>query len=114
MRRHLAAVLSAILSVALAVSWTARVGSTAAERKVLRFAYVGPPEDARHLSALRFKERVERESGGSLRVLLFPGGQLGGDRDAIEGVRLGTIEMTTAGAGIFANFEPGFGVTALP
>jgi len=107
-------VASFALSGLVAASWMLRVESASHDGKVMRFAYVGSADDARHLSALRFKERIERESGGTLAVELFPGGQLGGDRDAIEGVRLGTIEMTVAGAGLFANFEPSFGVTALP
>jgi len=66
------------------------------------------------VTALKFKDIVETQSKGQLRVEVYYGAQLGGDRDAIEGVRLGTIQMTTAGAGIFANFEPKMGITALP
>lgn len=82
--------------------------------KVIKFSHVGPPEDARQVTALKFKEIVENRSMGKMRVEVYYGAQLGGDRDAIEGVRLGTIQMTTAGAGIFANFEPKMGITALP
>jgi tripartite ATP-independent transporter DctP family solute receptor len=103
-----------VLSWALAAAWTVRVESAAGRDNVIKFAYVSAPTDARHLSAVKFKEWVEEASGGSLRVELYSGGQLGGDRDAIEGVKLGTIEMTTAGAGIFANFRPQMGITAFP
>jgi tripartite ATP-independent transporter DctP family solute receptor len=82
--------------------------------KVIKFSHVGPPEDARQITALKFKDMVETRSKGRIRVEVYYGSQLGGDRDAIEGVRLGTIQMTTAGAGIFANFEPKMGITALP
>jgi tripartite ATP-independent transporter DctP family solute receptor len=102
------------VSCLLALAWTIRVESTGGRDKVIKFAYLSAPTDARHLSALKFKEWVEAESRGSLIVELYSGGQLGGDRDAIEGIRLGTIEMTVAGAGIFANFDPQMGVTALP
>ena len=114
MRGFLPAAVSLLLSLALAGAWTYRLVGASAGQKTIRFAYVGAPDDARHLSALRFQEQVERDSGGTLRVKLYYGGQLGGDRDAIEGVGLGTIEMTVAGAGVFANFEPQMGVTALP
>lgn len=114
MRRSLLSALSLLLSGALATGWTLRLSTAAHGQNTIRFAYVGAPDDARHLSALRFQEQVEQESGGALRVKLYYGGQLGGDRDAIEGVGLGTIEMTVAGAGVFANFAPQMGVTALP
>lgn len=113
MPRRFAAVLVALSGV-LAAAWTWRVDSYQSARKTIRFAYLGAPEDARHKSALVFKGVVESESNGAIEVELYYGGQLGGDRDAIEGVKLGTIEMTVAGAGIFANFEPAMGVTALP
>lgn len=96
-----------------AVSLT--VGSCRTDKaKVIKFSHVGPPEDARQVTALKFKESVEARSHGRIRVEVYYGAQLGGDRDAIEGVRLGTIQMTTAGAGIFANFEAKMGITALP
>lgn len=103
-----------LVSGILAGAWTWRVESQARTQKTIKFAYLGSPEDARHQSARRFRALVEAESQDAIHVELFCGGQLGGDRDAIEGVRLGTIEMTVAGAGIFANFEPKMGVTALP
>lgn len=91
------------------------VGSCRKDKaKVIKFSHVGTLEDARQVTAMKFKEIVENRSMGRIRVEVYYGAQLGGDRDAIEGVRLGTIQMTTAGAGIFANFEPKMGITALP
>lgn len=90
-------------------------GSAAAqETKLIKFSHVGPPEDARNKAALKFKEMVEQETRGAVSVQVFPSGQIGGDRDAIEGVKIGTIQMTVAGAGIFGNYEPKMGITALP
>ncbi|MBN1835936.1 MAG: TRAP transporter substrate-binding protein [Spirochaetales bacterium] len=82
--------------------------------KTIKFSHVGPQTDARHTAALKFKEAVEKGTNGSIKVDVFPAAQLGGDRDVIEGVRLGTIEMTVSGAGLFAPSEPKMGITALP
>ena len=114
MQRAFVVVGSVFLSVLAAVLWTWRVESYQSTRKTIRFAYLGAPEDARHHSALLFKEIVESTPDATLRVELYNGCQLGGDRDAIEGVKLGTLEMTVAGGGIYANFEPKMGITALP
>jgi tripartite ATP-independent transporter DctP family solute receptor len=108
-----AALLLFLASGLLTAGWAWRVSRPSGAR-VVKFAYVGSVDDPRHLSALHFKERLEAASHDSIRVELYYGAQLGGDRDAIEGVRLGTIEMTVAGAGVFATFEPRMGVTALP
>lgn len=101
------------LLIVLTVVLTVSIGTLAAP-KVIKFSHVGTQDQARNIAALRFKERVEAMSNGDIQVEVYYGGQLGGDRDAIEGVRLNTIQMTVAGAGIFANFEPKMGITALP
>jgi tripartite ATP-independent transporter DctP family solute receptor len=41
------------------------------------------------------------------------GAQLGGERDLLEGVRLGTVQMAI-GAGALANFAPAYNVVQLP
>ncbi|MFC1713200.1 DctP family TRAP transporter solute-binding subunit [Candidatus Poribacteria bacterium] len=91
-----------------------RKNATQQKSKVIKFAHVGPEEDARQVSALKFEQIVESQTNGEIQVEVYYGGQLGGDRDAIEGTQLGTIQMTVAGAGIFAMFEPTMGITALP
>ena len=64
---------------------------------VIKYAYV-PPElswDRNYQTnfAVVFKNYVERNSGGQIKVQTYPGGQLGGDREVFEGLRMGTIEM---------------------
>ena len=41
-----------------------------------------------------FKSMVESGTGGSVKVEIYPAGQLGGEREHFEGVKIGTIEMT--------------------
>jgi len=89
-------------------------GEKPEEVKVIKFAHVGAENDARNKAAHKFKDMVESKTNGLIKVEIYYGGQLGGDRDAIEGVKIGTIQMTVAGAGIFANYEPKMGITALP
>ena len=104
--------MAALLSMQLYAAGEAEAG--AAETKVIMFSHVASTDAARHMAALRFEELVESGTDGTIQVEVYSGGQLGGDRDAIEGVKIGTIQMTVAGAGIFGNFEPKMGVTALP
>ena len=44
---------------------------------------------------------------------MFGGAQLGGERDLLEGIRLGTVQMAI-GAGALANFAPAYNVVQLP
>ena len=56
---------------------------------------------------------AERLSGGKLEVQVFGGAQLGGERDLLEGIKLGTLHMAI-GAGGLANFAPAYNVVQLP
>ena len=40
-----------------------------------------------------FKYLVENETGGAVKVNLFPAGQLGGEREMAEAVKLGSVQM---------------------
>ena len=82
--------------------------------KVIKASWVTSADTPRVLAAIIFKAFVEDWSNGNILVENFPEGQLGGDRDAIEGVKLGTIQMTCASAGIYATLAPKLGVTSLP
>ncbi|SKC86256.1 TRAP transporter substrate-binding protein [Maledivibacter halophilus] len=61
----------------------------------IKYATVGPDEHQYTIAANKFKELIEEKSDGRIKVTLFPNAQLGGEREMAEGVRMGTIQMTT-------------------
>ena len=61
-----------------------------------------------------FKTHVEEASGGRIKVDLYPNNQLGGERQMIEGLTLGTIEMGVISPAIVAGFIPSWQVFDLP
>jgi tripartite ATP-independent transporter DctP family solute receptor len=89
-------------------------GSVAAQQKiVIKVAHHAPVTYPYQDGALKFKEVAERLSNGRLDVQVFGGAQLGGERDLLEGIRLGTLHMAI-GAGALANFAPAYNVVQLP
>lgn len=50
-----------------------------------------------------FKQLVETETGGAVEVKVFPAGQLGGERELTEAVKLGTLQMAYTSAAL-SNF----------
>lgn len=70
--------------------------------------------DVTHLWMQEFKEGVETRSEGRISVELYPANQLGQIPATIEGVLMGTIEMTIPAVGFFAGFEPRFQVLDTP
>ncbi|MBH9967964.1 DctP family TRAP transporter solute-binding subunit [[Bacillus] enclensis] len=81
----------------------------------IRIAHLVPEEQSSHVAAVTFKEKLEKESDGRLKVELYPNGQLyGSDREAIEAVQLGNIEMTIPAVAPLASFNEKFMVFDLP
>lgn len=62
----------------------------------------------------QFKERIEKATDGAIEVKIFADGQLGNERDNVEGVQLGTIQMALADTGYVANLVPEYGLLTLP
>lgn len=62
---------------------------------IIKYATVGPDEHQYTIASRKFKEIIEEKSGGKIKVELYPNAQLGGEREMAEGVKLGTIQMTT-------------------
>jgi len=54
----------------------------------------------------KFKELVEKATGGKVTVEIHPSGELGGEREMMEAVQLGTIDMMLASTGPLGNFTP--------
>jgi tripartite ATP-independent transporter DctP family solute receptor len=83
------------------------------EQRTLTVAYTTPETFPYHDGFTRFKELVEERSGGQITVDLFPGAQLGGERDTEEGLLEGSIQIVLA-AGALANFAPIYNLVELP
>jgi len=82
----------------------------------LKFAHGGSLEHQYQIGAEYFKKLVEERSNGEIKVNIFPQGQLGGsERELLEGVRMGTIEIVSiAAGGALPSFVPEFQVLGIP
>lgn len=67
-----------------------------------------------HAMALVFKDVVERETHGQIKVKIFPSAQLGKEREVMEAVKLGSIEAVVLGEGSTVNFFPPMEVLGIP
>lgn len=64
--------------------------------------------------AVVFKDVLERETGGQIKVNIFPSSQLGNERETTEGVKLGSIEAQITSEGGVVNFFPPMEVLGIP
>lgn len=69
----------------------------AVEPKVAKLAHVGAPDHIFETGAQKFAELVFEKTNGTVKIETYPGGALGGDRDAMEGLQMGTVEFAIQG-----------------
>jgi len=87
--------------------------SVRAESLTLRFALI-PGDTFPYMDGARkFKELVEARSKGDIKVLIFPGGQLGNEREINEAILEGAIQIGV-GAGAMANLAPIYNIVQVP
>jgi len=108
MRQRITWFVFLLVSIILAVSQSAQAATE------LKLGHFMGTEDAYHVIATKFAELASQYTNGAVRVRVFPGGQLGGDRELTEAVMLGTVEATIVASGNIAGFEPKFMVFDLP
>lgn len=81
-------------------------GPALAQAKVMNLAFT-PPADSHYGDAARaFAETIAERSDGAFEIALRPAGALGGERDVIEGMQIGTVELTISSTGPIGNFVP--------
>lgn len=61
-----------------------------------------------------FKEYVEIASNGAIHVKIFPNNQLGNEREQMEGVQMGTIQMCSITTGTMSTLDSGMLVLDIP
>lgn len=101
--------------VALLVLALAGAGPVRAEpRYRFKLGYVIGPGTPIDVGARRLADLVRERTRGEVEIAVYPGGELGGERAIIEGVQLGTIDMSFTTTGAIGAFAPEFHVLDLP
>jgi tripartite ATP-independent transporter DctP family solute receptor len=73
--------------------------------------------DSQHpilVGARRMAELAEKDSGGRLKLNLYPSSQLGGQREVLQNVQAGVVDGVIEATATLTNFVPQLGVVDLP
>jgi tripartite ATP-independent transporter DctP family solute receptor len=84
------------------------------EPKTIKLAHVVNEKDGFHIAAVKFKEIVEQQTKGMVKVEIHPNASLGDERTLIEGMQLGTVHMGVITNGPVANFLPELAAFEMP
>ena len=105
--------ISRILLAGAAAAGIGLAASTATAQYTMKIGMV-TINDPQFVLANKYKEELEKRTGGKIKVKVFPVAQLGKIPRQIEGLRLGTQEGFVSPPGFLAGLAPGFAVTDAP
>ena len=72
----------------------------------LRYANNQPVSHPMNVRAKQMAERIQQESKGRVRLMIFPNNQLGGDTDMVSQIRSGAIDFYTGSGLLLQTFIP--------
>lgn len=102
--------------VAFAAMAAMQAGAAAGQEMVLQ---LGHPEaevekGIHHFIAMQFRDRIAKYTDGRVEVQIFGNNQLGAERDLLEGMQMGSVDMASTANLIVGNFRAEYKVFDLP
>ncbi|WP_405269757.1 TRAP transporter substrate-binding protein [Cellulophaga sp. Ld12] len=82
--------------------------------KTLYLAHTLPQTHPVHKGILKFQESLDKKSNGTLKIKIFPDGQLGSEREVLELLQIGSVAITKVSAATMSNFVPEYHVLGIP
>lgn len=84
------------------------------ETKVLRLAHGLDTNHPVHLAMLDLGKQLKITSKGKLTVKIYPSGQLGAERECLELLQIGSLDITKVSGAVLENFVPEYKVLSVP
>lgn len=89
------------------------IASASSYAENLRFGYASNATPT--VQAMKkFAELVDQKTKGDVTVTFFPDSQLGGEREMVELLQAGLLDMTKVSGGLMESFSPVYGVFSMP
>lgn len=101
-----------VLPVAVATLSALSVGAQA--QTVLKIGYATSPASHYGVGSTTFCEEITKGTSGRYTCQQFPNSALGGEREMIESVQLGTLDLVNTSTGPLGNFVPEVKIVDIP
>lgn len=98
---------------AAATAMSLLAGSAFAQEMTLKLGHLANEENPWHLASVKFGEELSALTDGRIAVEVFPNESLGKEIDLINGMQLGTVDMTITGESL-QNWAPKAALLAVP
>lgn len=81
---------------------------------LLRAGHSANTNEPYHIGLLEFARIVKEKSNGRVEIHIYPNNQLGNEKEMIEGLLLGTLDIAVPSNGVVTNFVSKLGILDLP
>ena len=88
--------------------------AAAAAQTTVKIGYATTPQSHYGVGTTVFCEEVEKRTAGRYKCQQFPNAALGGEREMIEAVQLGTLDIVNTSTGPVGNFVPEVNIVDIP
>lgn len=86
----------------------------AQELKQLRLCHNSNIDSATDIASRKFAEIVNKKTGGKIKIIIYPRNQLGGNRELLEQVKIGSLDMTLMGLGVLGYMVEEYNFMQIP
>ena len=84
------------------------------ETRVLKLSHHCTEGDSNDILFNKFAELVKEKTNGEIEIDIYANGQLYGQKDALEALKLGTLDLAMSDTALWANYDPACGVMDMP
>lgn len=84
------------------------------KQKVIKLAHGLDTSHPVHKAMVFMGQELEKNSRGSLKLEIYPNQQLGSERQCLELLQIGSLDMTKVSAAVMENFSPNMKVFGMP
>jgi tripartite ATP-independent transporter DctP family solute receptor len=98
------------LVVGLVLLWTL----PASAARTLKYGHNTKETQATGKAALAFAEMVKKKTNGEIIVQVFPNNQLGNNKQMVDNLRMGALDLCTSGLGTLAYLNDAYMIMQLP
>ena len=104
----------ASLILSLVVTGGALVASAVSAQTTIKIGYATSATSHYGVGSTAFCDEVEKRTAGRYKCQQFPNSALGGEREMVEAVQLGTLDVVNTSTGPIGNFVPEVNIVDIP
>lgn len=87
---------------------------TSSNSKIIKLGHGLDISHPVHKSMVYMGELLEQKSNGKMKIKIYPNQQLGTERELVELLQIGSVDITKVSASVLENFAPSYSVLSIP